>query len=275
MTRPAPLAAALIGAALIAACTQKPATDAKPAAAADSVAMVDGREISRNTFNQYVKGVAGKPAEDLSPEQRTELLDNLIRADLIAAEADRSGLAARDETRAVLELSRLSILQQASSAEYLKDRKASDEELRAEYDLQVAKMDKTQYRASHILVPTEEAAKEIIAQLKGGANFAQIAKARSTDKSSAERGGDLDWFAPGSMTPPFAEAVRKLKKGETTAEPVKTEFGWHVLRVTDTRDTAPPPFESVKDRLVQIVESKKFNAWVDGLVQKATVAKTL
>lgn len=259
-------------AALGAACSQQnPGTAATKE---DVVATVDGQAISRNTFNQYAKGVAGKPAEDLTEEQRAELLDNLIRGQVVAAEAERSGIAGRDETRAVLELQRLNILQQASAQEYLKDRKPSDEELRAEYDLQVAQMDKLQYRLAHIIVPTEEAARQLITQLQGGANFATLARQHSTDTASRERGGDLDWAAPANMTAAFAQVVTQLKKGEVAPEPVKSEFGWHVLRVTDTRETAPPPFESVKDRLVQLVEAKKFKAYTDGLLAKAKVTKS-
>jgi hypothetical protein len=150
-----PLAAGL----LAAGCAQKPAaTAAGPASKPDNVAVVDGHPISRNTYNFYVKSVAGKPAEDLTPEQRGQLLDNLIRAEVVAQAAEKDGLAAQDETRAVTELSRLTVLQQASSQAYLKDRKASQEELQAEYDLQVASMAKKQYRASHIC---EEAATRI------------------------------------------------------------------------------------------------------------------
>lgn len=256
--------------AALAACTPK--TETKPV---DAVANVDGHAVARSTYKEYAKGVAGKPAEDLTPEQQNELLDSLVRGEVIATSAEASGIAAREETQAALALSRLSILQQAVQQDYLKDRKPSEEELRAEYDLQISQLDSQQFRASHILVPTEEAAKQLIAQLKGGANFGALAKAQSTDAGSKDRGGDLDWFTPGSMTPPFAEAVRKLKKGETTTEPVKTQFGYHVIRVTDTRQAAPPPYESVKDRLVQIVENKKFKAYVDGLVEKAKVTKTL
>jgi peptidyl-prolyl cis-trans isomerase C len=256
--------------ATLGACTQKAADAPKE----DSIAVVDGRPISRNTFEQYAKGVAGKPVAELNAEQQAQILDSLVRGEVIAGAAEASGLAKRDETRAALALSRLSILQQATQQEFLKDQKPSDEELRAEYDLQVGQMEKTQYRASHILVPTEEAAKKLIEQLKAGGNFAQLAKANSTDTGSKDRGGDLDWFSPGAMTPPFAEAVRKLKKGDTTAEPVQTQFGYHVIRVTDTRESPAPAFEAVRDRLVQIVEGKKFKAHVDALLAKAKVEKT-
>jgi peptidyl-prolyl cis-trans isomerase C len=264
--------AVLALAALAAACNQKQAATATPAD--KPVATIDGRRISSNTYEQFVKGVAGKPAADLTAEQRDQLLDNLIRAELVAAEAERNGTAAKDEIRAALDLARLQILQRAAAQDYLKDRPASDQELRAEYDLRIGQLPKLRYRASHILVPTEDAAKQIIAQLQRGGSFEQIARASSTDAASKDRGGDLDWFTPDTMTPPFAEAVQKLKKGETTATPVKTQFGWHVIRLVDTSENPPPPFESVKDRLGQMVEEKKFNAYIDTLKAKAKITKT-
>lgn len=274
LTRTTRVAACFLAACLMAVgCTPKPAT--APAAKVDNVAVVDGNPISRNTYNFYVKGVSGKPAEDLTPAQRAELLDNLIRGEVIAAAAEKNGIAANDETRAVMELSRLTVLQQAASQSYLKDRKASPEELQAEYDLQVANMAKTQYRASHILVPSQEAAQRIIDRLGKGASFAQLAKSESTDAGSKAKGGDLDWFSPEGMTPPFANAVKTLKKGEYTRTPVQTQFGYHVILLTDTREAAPPPFESVKDRLVQIVEAKKFKAYTDNLVSQAKIEKSL
>ena len=259
---------------LFSACAQKPSST-EPAVKVDNVAVVNGKPISRNTYNFYVKGVAGKPAEDLSPEQRAELLDNLIRGEVIASTAEKTGIATQDETRAVMDLSRLQILQQATSQSYLKDSKASQEELQAEYGLQVGTMAKTQYRASHILVPTQEAAQKVIDELNRGASFAQVARRVSTDAGSKDKGGDLDWFTPEGMTPPFAQAVQAMKKGEITKAPVQTTFGWHVIRLDDTREASPPPFDSVKDRLVQIVEGKKFKAYTDKLVSEAKIEKTL
>jgi peptidyl-prolyl cis-trans isomerase C len=255
-------------------CAQKPAANT-PVAKVDNVAVVDGHAISRNTYNFYVKGVAGKPADDLTPTQRAELLDNLIRGEVVASEAEKDGTAAKDETRALMELTRLQVLQQAASQTYLKDRKPSAEELQAEYDLQMSQISKTQYRASHILVPTQAAAQKIIDELGKGANFADLAKKYSTDTGSKDHGGDLDWFSPEGMTPPFAKAVVAMKKGETTKVPVQTQFGWHVIRLVDTRESAPPPLDSVKDRLVQIVEGKKFKAYTDKLVSQAKIEKSL
>lgn len=252
--------------------------DKKPAAAtlsADTVAIVNGKAISRNTYEHYVQGVAGRPASDLTSEQRNELLDNLIRGELIASEAETSGLAAKDETRAVLELSRLNVLQQAASQDYLKDRKPTDSELQAEYDTQVALLPRTEYRARHILVNTEDYARSLIRQLERGGKFEELAKKESIDTGSATQGGELGWFTPDRMVKPFSDAVMKMDKGQITKDPVQTEFGWHVIQLEERRDAAPPPLESVKDRLVQIVEAKKFQAHTADLMATAKIERNL
>ena len=128
-------------------------------------------------------------------------------------------------------------------------------------------------KRSHILVKTKEEADKIIADLKKGAKFEKLAAAQSLDGSKTN-GGDLGWFSPANMVKPFADAVAGLKKGETTSAPVQSEFGWHVIRLDDTRETAPPSFDAVKDRLGQIVEAKKFKAYGDDLLKTAKVEKT-
>ncbi len=262
------LSAAAIG------CAQKP--DASSTAAiVDNVATVNGKPISRNTFNYYVRGVAGKPATELTEEQRATLLDNLIRGELVAQAAEKDGLTARDETRAVMELSRLTVLQQAATQNYIKDRAATEAELQSEYQAQIAAMPNTEYRARHILVATEDAANKIIAQLQRGTAFAQLARSESLDEGSRGNGGDLDWFTHERMAEPFADAVASLKKGEFTRTPVQTSYGWHVIRLEDTRQVAPPTFESVKERVAQIVDAKKFQAYTEELLKAAKVEKSL
>jgi peptidyl-prolyl cis-trans isomerase C len=264
MRRIALTSLALVG---LLACTQKTAK-------VDSVATVDGKPISRNTFNHYVTGVASKPVEALTSEQRTELLDNLIRAEVIADDAEKAGVPARPDTHAVMELSRLSILQQAASEMYLKDRKPTEVELKAEYDEQIAAMPRIQFHARHILVASKEGAENLIKQLDKGAPFDKLAMKESTDSGSKEKGGDLDWFSADRMVPAFSDALKKLSKGEYTHTPVQTQYGWHVIRLDDTREPPPPPYESVKERLVQIVEAKKFKAHVDDLMTRAKVVRT-
>ncbi len=270
MTRPMPLLAALAVAALATACAQGSGQPDK----SGSVAEVDGVPISRNTFEQYAKGMASKPAADLTAEQRNQLLDDLIRAQVVYAAAERDGVASADETRAALELQRLQIVQRASAQAYLKDRQPSEEELRAEYDIQVVQLDKFQYRLAHTQLPTEAPAKQLLAQLKAGAGFAQLPR-QSSDAATRDKGGELDWTGPSNMPATFPPVVTKLRKGELAAEPVKTQYGYHVLKLVDSRGAPTPTFEQVRSRLVQIVEEKKFKAYVDSLEAKAKISKTL
>jgi peptidyl-prolyl cis-trans isomerase C len=268
MTASRLLLAALAVAAL-AACSQKPAAPKE-----DIVATVDGVNVTRNTFEQYVAGVTEKPVSEVPEEQRKELLDTLVRAYVVAGEAQRSGVTAKPEVAAALEIQRLTLLQRASGQDLFKDTKPSEEELRAEYDLRVEKMDKTQYRLSHIVVATPEEANQLIAQLDKGANFAALASQHSLDNNTKAKGGDLSWAPPSGMPASFAVAVGELKKGDIAKTPLKTELGWHVIQVMDTRESSAPPFENVQDALVQGVQEKQFNAWIDGLAAKAKITKT-
>lgn len=263
------LAVAVLGLGALAACSQSPAPPA-----ADVVAMVDGTPVLRNTFEQYVAGVASKPVSELTIEQRDTALDNLVRAVALANEAERSGLSDRPEVAGALDLQRLVILERASAENHLKDRQPSQEELRAEYDLRVSDMGKTQYQLAHIQVDTQETATALIAQLNQGGNFTALAKASSRDTGTAAQGGELPWATPNGMPASFAAAVREMKKGENFKTPVRTDAGWHVLRLVDTRDAVPPPFENVQDQLVQAVRDKQFKAFTDGLVEKAKITKT-
>ncbi|MFM1887514.1 MAG: hypothetical protein RL026_2671 [Pseudomonadota bacterium] len=240
------------------------------APADEPVAIVNGKKISRNTFDFYLQGALGKPAAEATEEERKQALDSLIRGELVAADAERSGVARQPETRAILELSRLQVLQQASMA----GAEPTDEELRAEYDTQVKSLGGLEYRARHILVDDQALATQITAQLKQGARFEDLARRHSKDPSGAT-GGDLGWFTANRMVPEFSAAVQALKPGETTAAPVQTQYGWHVVRVEETRALQPPPFEQVRDRLVQMVQSNKFRTKVEALEAKASIEKRL
>jgi peptidyl-prolyl cis-trans isomerase C len=239
-----------------------------------TVATVNDTPISSSLFEYYVKNTAGKPSSELGAEQRTQLLDNLVRGEVVAQQAVKDGLDKTGDTTLLLTLSRLQILEQAGAEHYLKDKKPSDAEVQAEYDAQIAAMPKTQYHARHILVATQAAGQQIIDELKKGAKFEDLAKKDSID-SSKEQGGDLGWFSPGNMVKPFADAVATLKKGETTAAPVQSQYGWHVIQLIDTRETPVPPLTQVKDRVDQLVQNKKFRAYQDELLKTAKVDKTL
>lgn len=248
----------------------------KGSAADDAVvATVDGRPISANTFHFYVEGVTRERASEVSAERKAELLDTLVRGELIAAEAERNGVAAQAETRAMLDLSRLEILQQASQAAWIKDNPVTEEELRAEYDVQVAALPQREYRARHILVSSEESAQRLIERIGKGAKFEELARKESLDQNSRINDGDLGWFTPERMVRPFAEAVVSLQPGQFTRKPVQTDYGWHLIKLEETRSTTPPPFEEVRDRLVQVVEARKFRAHTDELLKAAKVEKNL
>jgi peptidyl-prolyl cis-trans isomerase C len=263
---------ALLAVALTA-CSPKGSQDSKGAPASPPVATVDGKTIDRDLYEFYAKGVANKPSADLTPEQRDQVLDNLIRAQVIAEQAEKDGTAKEPSTAAMVELSRLNVLQRAVSEKYLKDRKATDQELRAEYETQVAQLPKLEYHARHILVATEQFAGKLVAELEKGAKFEDVARRESMD--SKEQAGDLGWFTPDRMVKPFADAVAALKPGEYTHAPVQTQFGWHIIKLEETRDLAAPPYDNVKQRVEEMVQGKKFKAYVDELMKTAKVEKKL
>jgi peptidyl-prolyl cis-trans isomerase C len=264
-----------LGAALaLAACSKPAATDKAPDAppAKPPLVTVNGQPISTELYEDYVKALTqGKSSADLPPEDREQIKENLIRLQLIAQQAEKDGLAKDPEVASRLELARINLLQQASAQNYLKDRAPTEAELRAEYQVQLESSPLVEYHARHILVSGEDVAQKIIGQLGSGMDFATLAKRFSSDKASAAKGGDLDWFAPNAMVKPFSDAVALLKNGEYTRTPVQTQFGWHVIQLLGSRDRAPPAFEAVQEQLKQIVQRKKYQAYADGLLKTAKI----
>jgi len=272
-----PAAAASSGAAAPAApaTAGAPAAPKHAAAAAEApIATVNGMPISKTVFDFYVKSSTGKTLADLPPEARSQLLDNLIRGEVLMQQAIKEGLDKNNDVASQVILTKLQVLGEAEASSYLKDKPPTDAQLHSEYDAQIALMPKTQVHARHILVSTQEAAQQIIDQLKTGASFEELAKSKSID-STKDQGGDLGWFAPNSMVKPFATALMGLKKGETTQTPVQTPYGWHVIELLDTRDEAPPQFDAVKQRVQQLVQQKKVREYQDELVKSATIKKNL
>ena len=254
----------------LAACQPKTSavTDNSPA-----IATVNGAPISLNFYDFYIKGITGgKAPADLTAEQRGVALDNLIRAQLVAERAVKEGVDKSGDAAYMLQLARLNVLEQAVQERYLKDRQPSDQELRAEYEAQLSAMPKTEYHARHILVATEPFAQKIIDRLDKGEKFDVLAKAESMD-SSKNNGGDLGWFTANRMVPEFAAAVMTLKPNEYTHKAVQTQYGWHVIQLIETREVTAPPFDQVRQRLVQVVQAKKFKQYTDELLRDAKVEK--
>ena len=246
-----------------------PAPAADKPASAPPVAIVDGTPISRDSFEDYLKGLLrGKPEADVTAEEKDKVLDQMINMQLIATQGEKEGLDKDPEVATRLALVRTQILADAAAQKYVKANEPSDTELHAAYDTAT---DKTEYRASHILVPTKEKAEQVIKKLKGGAKFEDVAKAESTDNSKAN-GGDLGWFTTARMVKPFGDAVKSLKKGDVTTEPVQTQYGWHVIKLVDTRDA---PFDTFKGTLTNGIMQKKFQDYIDSLKKNAKIEKKL
>jgi peptidyl-prolyl cis-trans isomerase C len=271
----------IAAAALLAACT-KPAGDAAkttaaPAAgetakAAKTVATVNGQAIAGETFDIFVQAVSGKPAAEIPPEQKTQMLEQLINMTLAAQAADKEGLQNDPQLKARLNLIQTQLLAEAATEKYMKANPVNDTESKAEYDAQVANMP-VEYKARHILVDSKEKADAIIAELKAGADFAKLA-ARDSKDPSGKQGGELGWFNLQAMVKPFSDAVAKLKKGETTQTPVQTQYGWHVIQLEDTRTPTVPAYEDVKQQVEQLTQRKKVQAYLDQLRKTAKIQIT-
>ena len=248
---------------------------------AQNVAVVNGQPVPKarlEALEAQIKEQAermGHPAPKLDAEK---LREEVIVREIYMQEVKRKGLEGSEPVRRQLEMMREQVLITALLEDYKKNNPVSDKEAKAEYDRLVEKekpeAGAKEYKASHILVEKEEEAKDIIAKLKKGGKFDEIAKKQSKDPGSGARGGDLGWASPKSYVPEFSEAMQKLKKGGLTDAPVKSQFGWHIIRLDDVRDAkAPqlPPFDKVKPQIVRHLEEQKLQAWQQELRKNAKV----
>lgn len=268
---------AAVAIAALAACNKTPQA-AGPQPAADTtaaIATVNGSPISRAEYDLYVKNILQGKQQELTPDQKNQVADDLINMKVLAEQADKDGLQNAPDTIAQLDLLHTRVLADAASQKYIKSIQPTDAELHAEYETDIASMDKTEYKARHILVASKEEGEQIIKKLKGGAKFEELAKTQSTDTGSKNNGGDLGWFTTARMVKPFSDAVTALKKGEVTPEPVQTQFGWHVIQLEDTRDKAPPSFDQVKQQLTNQLIRKKLQAYVADLKKNDKIEKKL
>jgi peptidyl-prolyl cis-trans isomerase C len=246
-----------------------PAATDKPSTTTQPVAVVDGTPIARDAYDDYLKGLLrGKPLSDVTADEKSQVLDQMINMQLIATQAQKDGLDKDPEVATRIALLRTQILADAAAQKYVKNNEPSDQDLHAAYD---AATDKTEYHASHILVPTKDKADQLIKKIKGGAKFEDVAKTESTDNSKTN-GGDLGWFTTARMVKPFGDAVKGLKKGEITTDPVQTQYGWHIIKLADTRDA---PFDQMKAQLTNGLMQKKFQEYIEGLKKNAKIEKKL
>ena len=233
------------------------------------IAEVNGKKITQLEFLLYFQGRL-KGAQE--PIPRDVIMRELINRELVAADADEKGWSKDEEFSMRIEFTRKKLVSELAAYRLLQENPVTDEDVEAYYDEILSKQEAPkEYRARHILVKTEEEAKDLIKQVDAGADFAELAEQHSQDKGSAAKGGDLDWFRGERMVAPFAEAVAALEKGKYTMEPVQTDFGWHIILLEDVRDMAPPPFEQVKSRLAQELHVKRISDYIDGLRDKAEI----
>jgi peptidyl-prolyl cis-trans isomerase C len=237
---------------------------------AQNLAVVNGKPvpISRVKALQQQVEASGRP---VTPEVLDQIKQELIAREVFMQEARKRGLDASEDYKTQLELARQTILIRQLFADFQKKNPVTDADIKAEYDKFAKENGGKEYRARHILVETEADAKALIADIKKGGNFEELAKKASKDPGSGANGGDLDWAAAGSYVPEFSGAMVKLDKGQMTDTPVKTQFGFHIIRVDDVRDAQLPKLEEVRPQIAQQLQQQKLSAYQEGLRSKAKI----
>ena len=237
---------------------------------AQNLAIVNGKPVPSSRVDVLLEQVArsGRPVDDAL---KAQVKEEIIAREIFMQEAEKRGLKASKEYKAQLELAAQTILIRELFADFQKTNPVTDAEIQAEYDKFAAANAGKEFRARHILVEKEDEAKAIIASIKGGASFEDIAKKQSKDPGSGANGGDLDWAAAGSYVPEFSGAMTKLEKGQMTDTPVKSQFGFHIIRVDDVREAQLPKLEEVKPQISQQLQQQKLSTYQDTLRAKAKI----
>ncbi len=239
-------------------------------AIAQNVAIVNGKAVPKARLTALEQQLArsGRP---VGPEAAAQLREEVIMREIFMQEAQRRGLETGADYRNQVELARQTILIRELFADVQKKNAVTDAEAKAECDKFVTANGGKEYRARHILVEKEDEAKALIDQIKKGAKFEELAKKSSKDPGSGANGGDLDWANAGSYVKEFSDAMVKLPKGQMTDTPVKSQFGWHIIRVDDTREAELPKFEEVKPQIVQQLQQQKIAKFQEDLRAKAKI----
>ncbi|BCO27625.1 parvulin-type peptidyl-prolyl cis-trans isomerase [Rhodoferax lithotrophicus] len=240
------------------------------AALAQNVAVVNGKAVPMARVEALSQQVA-RSGRQVTPEMQQQIKDEVIAREVFIQEAQKMGLDTSEDFKTQMELARQTILIRELFTNYQKTHAVTDDEIKAEYDKFVAANSGKEYRARHILVEKESEAKAIVAQLKKGGKFDEIAKKSSKDPGSGAKGGDLDWAPAGNYVAEFATALTTLKKGQLTDTPVKSQFGYHVIRLDDVRDAQLPKLEDVKPQVSQQLQQQKLAQYQNELRSKAKV----
>jgi peptidyl-prolyl cis-trans isomerase C len=241
------------------------------AAQAQNIAIVNGKPVPKARADLLMQQATRSGQQPATPELEARVKEEAVVREIFAQEAEKRGMAANPEFRQQMELARQTLLIRTMFMDYQKKNPITDAEAQAEYEkvkAQAGTGGNTEYRARHILVEKEDEATKLLAQIKGGAKFEDIAKKSSKDTGSAQNGGDLDFAKPDAYVPEFSKAMIALKKGEVSA-PVKSQFGYHIIKLEDTREATFPPFEEVKPQVMQRLEQQKITAFQESLRKAA------
>lgn len=235
---------------------------------AQNIAIVNGKPVPKARYDVLLNQILSQ-GQAQSPEIEAQIRDEVVMREMFAQEAESRGLAAAPEFKVQMEMARQGVLIGAMFNDYQKKNPVTEADIKAEYErVKAEKGGSNQYRARHILVDKEDDAKALIAQIKGGAKFDELAKKNSKDPGSSDKGGDLDFADPSGYVPEFSAALMKLKKGEMTQVPVKTQFGYHIIKLEDVREVQVPPLEAVRPQLEQRIAQKRLNKFRDDIRAK-------
>jgi peptidyl-prolyl cis-trans isomerase C len=243
---------------------------ASGAFAADSVATVNGKPIKQSVYDYIAKDATARGQKVDAPVKEA-IINKLVDSEIVYQEAQKLGLDKQPDYVAREELARRELLTSAFLQDYVKKNPISDADTKAAYEQYKKAYGEKEFSARHILVKTEAEAKDIIAQLGKGGDFSKIAKDKSLDPGSKDKGGDLGWFSPATMVKPFSDAVASLQKGAVTPTPVQTQFGWHVIKLVDTRAAQPLSYEKVKDGLQKNLQQRNLEKLMSDLRAKAKI----
>ncbi|NPT41576.1 peptidylprolyl isomerase [Paraburkholderia sp. 1N] len=237
---------------------------------AQNIAVVNGTPIPKARADALIDQLVHQGQQD-TPQLQMAVREELVNREILMQEALRRGLPNRPDIKAQIAVAQQTVVLRALIEDFVKNNTPTDAEVTARYNALIKDAGGKEYHLHHILVDNEQQAKDLIAKIKAGASFEDLAKQYSKDPGSGKNGGDLDWSDPKAYVPEFADAATHLQKGQMTDTPVHTQFGWHIIRVDDVRDITPPPLEQVRPQIVQQIQQEKLQAFEEGLRKNAKI----
>jgi peptidyl-prolyl cis-trans isomerase C len=237
---------------------------------AQNIAVVNGTPIPKARADALVDQLVHQGQQN-TPQLQMAVREELVNREVLMQEALRRGLPNRPDIKAQIAVAQQTVVLRSLIEDFVKNNAPTDAEVTARYNALIKDAGGKEYHLHHILVDNEQQAKDLIARIKAGASFEDLAKQFSKDPGSGKNGGDLDWSDPKAYVPEFADAATHLQKGHMTDTPVHTQFGWHIIRVDDVRSITPPPLEQVRPQIVQQIQQEKLQAFEEGLRKNAKI----